>query len=112
MEGPTLSQRHSKALFGQTHRLALMIAIARSESGSVNPTDLSFDLRLNQSAFQVALRDLVDAGLILRTTDGRRTLYERQPSKVWEWVLEVEARVSAKENPERAVRQLRPTPDR
>ena len=87
-----------------------MVAIARSESGRVNPTDLSFELRLNQSAFQAALRDLVEVGLLQRNTDGRRTIYVRQTAKIWDWILEVDEQLRTEVSFEAPVHRLRTTP--
>jgi DNA-binding MarR family transcriptional regulator len=83
-------QELSKCLFGQVHRLAVMIAIARAPKSGVNPTDLAADLRLPQSALQAPLRDLVGAGLLQREPSGRRNRYRRVDSLAWDWVLELE----------------------
>jgi DNA-binding transcriptional ArsR family regulator len=94
-------QELSKTLFGQVHRLAVMVAIAKS-SGYVNPTDLADQLRLPQSALQAPLRDLTDAGLLSRTErGGRRNVYQRADSKAWDWVLELEEQARAAERKSR-----------
>jgi hypothetical protein len=78
----------SRILFGQRHRLAVMIAVARSSSGVVNPGDLAAELGFRaQSSIQDPLRDLCAAGLLARLPDtSGRTYYERQESKVWAWI--------------------------
>jgi DNA-binding MarR family transcriptional regulator len=98
-------QELSKSLFGQVHRLAIMLAIAESD-GLVNPTDLSFQLRLSQSALQGPIRDLVDGGLLTREArGGRRTIYRRVDSKGWDFVRELaeEARRRERARPVRNI---------
>ncbi|MCX6398303.1 MAG: hypothetical protein NTX33_00025 [Propionibacteriales bacterium] len=93
----SLVEERSKLLFGQAHRLALMIAIARSSDGRVNPSDLSLALKLPQSSFQMPLKNLVDARLLMRESAGRRNYYQRQPSKIWDWILELEGQLNDEE---------------
>src|SRR4051812_14826912 len=95
--GRTTLQELSKSLFGQVHRLAVMVVIAKS-NGQVNPTDLANELQLPQSALQAPLRDLTDAGLLARQDrGGRRNIYQRAESKAWDWVLDLEAQAEAAE---------------
>lgn len=87
----------SRAFFGQAHRLAIMVAIARSD-GVVNPTDLASDLGKAQSALQAPLKDLLVAGLIRPTRgDGRRNYYQRVPSPVWDAALWLDEQASERE---------------
>lgn len=102
-----LTEERSKQLFGQAHRLAVMIAIAHSADRRVNPTDLTFQLGIAQSAFQAPLRDLVAAGLVTRVAEHGRNFYVRQESKVWEWILELEEQLAAEEAQQQRVRSLR-----
>ena len=102
-----LMEERSRQLFGQTHRLAVMIAIAQSPDGRVNPTDLSFELRIAQSAFQAPLRDLVAAGLVTRVVEHGRNFYVREKSKVWDWILELKEELAAEEARRHTVRSLR-----
>jgi predicted transcriptional regulator len=83
-------QRLSKTLFGQRHRLEVMIAIAESD-GLVNPGDLAEQLGFRaQSAVQAPLRDLTDAGLLMRLpTQGGRVYLQRVESTAWQWSLEL-----------------------
>lgn len=70
-------------MFGQKHRLAVMAAIAQSD-GLVNPTDLAAELELRaQSALQVPLQSLVDAGLLTREDGLGRVFYRRNPHSIW-----------------------------
>lgn len=94
----THRQRLSKSLFGQVHRLDLMIYIAESKDGLINPTELSFDLRLPQSALQAPLRDLTDGGLlVLEERRGRRLFYRRVDSAAWDWVRELKQKAKEAE---------------
>ncbi|HJQ03222.1 MAG TPA: hypothetical protein VJ851_16620 [Jatrophihabitans sp.] len=102
-----LMEERSKQLFGQAHRLAVMIAIAHSVDGRVNPTDLTFQLEIAQSAFQAPLRDLVAAGLVTRVFERGRNFYVREKSKVWDWILELEEQLAAEEAQRKKVRSLR-----
>lgn len=103
----TALQELSKCHFGQIHRLSIMLAIADSETGRVNPTDLSDRLRLPQSALQTPLRDMVDGGLLKPDDSGfdRRNWYIRQDSRAWDWVRELDE--LAKKRERSRVRDLR-----
>lgn len=82
-------QALSRTLFGQAHRLSVMVAIARGD-GVVNPSDLASGLGLVQSSIQLPMRDLEAAGLISRLpTSVGRTYFTRSKSKVWEWAEEL-----------------------
>lgn len=87
-------QRLSKTLFGQVHRLSVMMWIADSD-GLINPGDLAVELGFRaQSAVQAPLRDLEDARLIVRLpTQAGRTYYERVDSLAWPWVQELAAQL-------------------
>ncbi|MBF4161026.1 MarR family transcriptional regulator [Nocardioides sp. CBS4Y-1] len=69
-----------------------MAWIAESD-GLVNPGDLTADLGYrSQSAVQAPLRDLVDAGLLVRLpSDAGRTYYQRIDSSAWRFALELVA---------------------
>jgi DNA-binding transcriptional ArsR family regulator len=99
-----LMETRSKQLFGQAHRLAVMIAIAHSGDGKVNPTDLTFKLGIAQSAFQAPLRALVEAGLVTKVTEHGRNYYVRQDSKVWDWIKELGEQLAAEEARQQRVR--------
>lgn len=89
-------QELSKTLFGQQHRLAVMIAIAKGD-GIVNPGDLAAALQFRaQSSIQNPLRDLEAAGLITRApTSAGRTYYRRNDSLAWAWVIELAQRLDS-----------------
>jgi DNA-binding HxlR family transcriptional regulator len=80
----------SKVVFGQKHRLAVMVAIARGD-GIVNPGELAIELNFPaQSALQSPLRDLQQAGLITRVPQtAGKTYYRRKDSAAWAWALEL-----------------------
>ena len=83
----------SKTVFGQEHRLAVMLAIARAPSELVNPGDLAAQLGFRaQSAVQLPIRDLAKVGLITReVSESRRIIYRRQPSSGWAFAEELAA---------------------
>ncbi len=83
----------SKQVFGQQHRLAIMIEIARAIEGLINPSDLAESLGYRaQSTLQAPMRDLEHAGLITRLPPGEsrsKTWYMRNASLAWDWVREL-----------------------
>ncbi|WP_165546425.1 MarR family transcriptional regulator [Kribbella soli] len=83
-------QSLSKTLFGQRHRLAVMLAVARGD-GVINPSDLTEQLGFRaQSSVQAPLRDLASAGLITRVpTSSGKTYYRRNSSLAWAWAEEI-----------------------
>jgi DNA-binding MarR family transcriptional regulator len=84
-------QQLSEAMFGQRHRLALMAAIAQSDDGIVNPTDLVETLGIRaQSSIQKPLKSLVEAGLLTRISglEGR-AYYRREQSLGWDFAREL-----------------------
>jgi predicted transcriptional regulator len=103
---PTARQRLSKALFGQLHRLDVMIAIMESD-GYVSPTYLSERLHLPQSALQAPLRDLLAGGL-LEYVDvrERRNIYKAADSLVWPWIDELKQLAETTEKASEPVRRL------
>ncbi|BBY96412.1 hypothetical protein MGALJ_60810 (plasmid) [Mycobacterium gallinarum] len=82
-------QKLSTVVFGQKHRLATMAAIAQGD-GLVNPTDLAIELGFPaQSAVQIPLRDLAEAGLITRQDGMGRVYYRRNAHPIWDAALEL-----------------------
>lgn len=82
-------QELSSIVFGQKHRLAVMVAIAQSD-GLVNPSDLAEELNFRaQSAIQAPLKDLQSAGLITRQDGMGRVYYRRNPHTLWDAALEL-----------------------
>lgn len=81
----------SRAAFGQTYRLEVMLAVADSEDGLVTLTDLAKALDISTSNVQVALRSLVATGLLseLPKDDNRRKYLIRNPSSAWDWAREM-----------------------
>lgn len=97
-------QSLSKVLFGQTHRLAVMVGIARSD-GLFSPGDLAAELGYRaQSSIQDPLRDLETAGLIARLPKvGNKVFFRRLDSRAWLWAEELLACVSDTEQPSRSI---------
>lgn len=82
-------QKLSAVVFGQKHRLSTMAAIAQGD-GLVNPSDLAAELGFSaQSAVQLPLRDLAEAGLITRQDGMGRVYYRRNPHPIWDAALEL-----------------------
>lgn len=81
----------SKTAFGQTYRLEVMLAVADSEDGLVNLTDLARSVGQQVSSIQAPLRDLIELGLVSEAPSGdtKRKHYLRNPSSVWTWVREL-----------------------
>ncbi len=81
----------SRAAFGQTYRLEVMLAVADSEDGLVTLTDLAKALNISTSNVQVALRSLIATGLLteLPKDDNRRKYLIRNPSSAWDWAREM-----------------------
>ena len=92
-------------VFGQKHRLAVMVAIAQSD-GIINPGDLAAELGFRaQSSVQDALRDLQAAGLISRAAeDGGRTYYRRNHSAAWTFATELLAQALSRADQPGSVR--------
>src|SRR5689334_12518301 len=87
----------SRAAFGQTYMLEVMLSVADSDDGIVNLTDLAHDLGQATSNVQGPLRSLVDLGLISPAPQGdsKRKHYMRNPSSAWAWVTEMRAEARA-----------------
>jgi len=86
----------SRAAFGQTYRLEIMLAITEVEDGLVTLTDLARTLGLSTSNVQAALRSLVATGLLteLPKGDNRRKYLSRNPSPAWDWARQMSGQVS------------------
>lgn len=83
-------QQLSRVLFGQTHRLAVMIGIACG-SREFFLSDLAAHLGFkNLSSIQDPIRDLEISELITRLPkSAQRVRFRRNSSKVWSWVKEL-----------------------
>lgn len=81
----------SRAVFGQTYRLEMMLAVARSDDGIVCLTDLAKVLSVSVSSLQKPLMSLVQARLLtpLPDVDSRYRFYARNPSSAWAWAEEL-----------------------
>lgn len=83
----------SRVLFGQAHRLAVMVGIARG-SREFFLGDLAAELGFeNLSSIQDPVRDLEASGLITRLPKAaQRVRFRRNKSKAWGWVEELASR--------------------
>lgn len=83
----------SRVLFGQVHRLAVMVGIARA-SREFFLGDLVDDLGFeNLSSIQDPIRDLEASDLITRMPKAaQRVRFRRNKSLAWKWVEELAAR--------------------
>ncbi|EWT03869.1 hypothetical protein N864_17545, partial [Intrasporangium chromatireducens Q5-1] len=89
-------QAYSKMVFGQTHRLAVMLGVGRSD-GIVSAGELAEALGFKaQSSIQDPLRDLERSGLISRLPKvGPKVFYRRNESLAWEWAEELLRRATS-----------------
>ena len=87
----------SRAAFGQSYRLEVMLAVADAEDGLVNLTDLARTLDLPTSNVQNPLKSLVTLALISEAPSGdsKRKHYLRNPSHAWDWAREMRAAAQA-----------------
>ena len=81
----------SRQVFGQAHRLELMLAVGRSDDGIVCLTELAKALDVSVSSLQKPFQSLVHARLIspLPDVDSRYRFYARNPSAAWLWAEEL-----------------------
>ena len=84
----------SRAAFGQSHRLELMLEIANLEDGIFTMTQVSKALDVTMSSLQNARDALLQLGLISRLplTDSRFHYLVRNDSSAWAWARELAAR--------------------
>lgn len=103
----TARQTLSKTLFGQVHRLDVLIAA--HELRRFSPTDLSERLGLAQSAIQAPLRDLLAAKVIEYVdVERRRNMYRcNEESLAWPWVDQLKEQAEREERAHAVVRALR-----
>jgi len=84
-------RRLSRATFGQSYRLELMLAIGDSPDGLVSLGELSAQLGVTPSNLQKPMQSLLDTALISPTHSGdsRRIYYIRNESLAWAWAREL-----------------------
>jgi len=86
-------RRLSRAVFGQTYRLEVMLHIAESD-GFVTQTEIAQALGLpSASNVQAPVRSLIDCGLLtpMPKTDNRSRFLARTDSPAWEWARQLAA---------------------
>lgn len=84
----------SRVVFGQTHRLEVMLAVARSDDGIVCLTEVAKVLSVSVSSLQKPFQALIHARLLspLPDVDSRYRFYARNPSAAWAWAEELALR--------------------
>ena len=103
----------SRAAFGQSYRLEVMLAVAASEDGLVTQTSLARELDLPVSNVQGPVRSLIDSGLLseLPRGDGRSRFLLRNPSAAWDWARELHNQVTGRvlHNPHGSLAEQEPS---
>lgn len=86
----------SRVLFGQAHRLTVMVGIARG-SREFTLSELAGELGFqNLSSIQDPIRDLEESQLITRIPKlANKVRYRRNKSLAWKWAEELAARDTA-----------------
>lgn len=90
-------RRLSRAAFGQTYRLEVMLFVAESD-GFVTQTEIAQALGLSSvSNVQAPVRSLIDCGLLtpMPKTDNRSRFLARTDSPAWDWVRQLGAQAAA-----------------
>jgi hypothetical protein len=80
-------RRYSKTLSGNADALEVEIAIAQSEDGVVNATDLSWELLLAANRVRAQLERLLALGLLVEGMRGQKRWFIRQESPAWQIAL-------------------------
>lgn len=85
-------RRLSRAAFGQTYRLEVMLFIARSE-GFVTQTEIARGLALSVSNVQAPVRSLIECSLLIAMpkSDNRSRFLARTDSPAWDWARHLES---------------------
>ncbi len=78
----------SKALFGNSYRLELFIAIGATDRGFY-ARELAARMGVADNLVTTQLRRLVDLGLLKKRLSGAHVIYERAPSAIWTLASEV-----------------------
>lgn len=81
----------SRAAFGQTYRLEVMLAVADSSDGLVTQTELARELGVSVSNVQAPVSSLIGCGLLtqLPQGDSRSKFLMRNRSAAWDWAKEL-----------------------
>lgn len=83
-------RQRSKAMFGNLDRLDVAVAIALSEDGLVNATDLSWELRIANNRVRAQLLALTELGLLRPGPGaGGKRHYLRLANPFWQTCLEL-----------------------
>jgi hypothetical protein len=84
-------RQRSKAMFGNLDRLDVAVAVALSDDGLVNATDLSWDLRIANNRVRAQLLALTELGLLQPAPSSSSTKrhYVRLTNPFWQTCLEL-----------------------
>jgi hypothetical protein len=83
-------RKRSKTLFGSIDRLEVAVAIALSDDGVVNATDLHWDLRLAVNRVRAQILALADSGMLTESIAGEngKRMFVRVSGGFWDFCLE------------------------
>lgn len=82
-------RRVSAVVFGNRHRLELLVALAEAGNEGVNLSQLSEAQEVPASVYYGPIRGLISVGLVDRlgrVTGDRRCWYRRRESRFWDHV--------------------------
>ncbi|WP_370945334.1 hypothetical protein AB5J62_40635 [Amycolatopsis sp. cg5] len=85
-------RRVSAAVFGNRHKLELLLALAQAGDQGVNLSALSDERGVFTSVYYGPIRDLIEVGLVERLgrmPGDRRCWYRRRESTLWDGVRAV-----------------------
>jgi hypothetical protein len=81
---------HSKTLFGNRDTLEVAVAVARSEDGCVNATDIGIQLTLAPNRVRAQLTSFVELGYMSDTgTVGGKRWFLRRDDRFWTMCVEL-----------------------
>jgi len=89
-------RQRSKQIFGNLDRLDVAVAVALSEDGVVNATDLSWSLQIANNRVRAQLLALTELGFLQPDEggDSRKRQYLRLDDPFWETCLDLYRRWS------------------
>jgi hypothetical protein len=77
-------RNHSKKLFGNRDTLLVAAAVAQSPTGTVNATEISWQLQIQANRVRAQLLDFVELGYMADGPSGERTRwFVRLDSSFW-----------------------------
>jgi hypothetical protein len=82
----------SVRVFGNRHKLELLVALAGTEDDGVNLSELGIERDVPPSVYYAPMRDFIEAGLVEkvpRVSGERRRWYRRSRHRFWEHAPEL-----------------------